>query len=106
MHDCSLVGFEGDFVVGGPFVETSKEELEVAVVRVDVVNGGGKGGVVYVFLPSAIDYHSIVNEDQEAYQSHSGFLRYSTGEILKDRGITLMPNDLTPMSESQDTKLR
>ena len=54
------------FVVGGPCVKTIKEELEVAVIRVNVVDDGGKSGVVSAFPPSAGDYRSVISEDQEA----------------------------------------
>lgn len=66
MHYCSLVGVEGDFVVGCPSVEAVKEELEVAVIRVVIVDGGGEGGVVHIFPPSTGVRHGVVYKHQEA----------------------------------------
>lgn len=62
MHYCSLVGVEGDFVVGCPSVEAVKEELEVAVIRVVIVDGG----VVHIFPPSTGVRHGVVYKHQEA----------------------------------------
>lgn len=81
MHYCSLVGVAGDFVVSGPSVEEVKEELEMAVIRVVVVDGGGKGGVVHVFPPSTGVHHGVVYKHQEA--SHPGPLGDCTGEVLR-----------------------
>lgn len=61
VHYCSLVGVEDDFVVGSPCVEAVKEELMVAVIQVGVVDGGGEGGVVYIFPPNAGVNHGGVD---------------------------------------------
>lgn len=49
MDHCSLV-VDGDLVAGGPSVEAVKEELEMAVIRVVIV----EGGVIHIFPQSGI----------------------------------------------------